>query len=64
MSPVGGDFGVGQTEKTSLTLWFRSLDALSRSLQLSPLRELLIGQTFAWSNPLLGFCLPYLFTPT
>ena len=66
MSPQGSNYGTGSAEKASLTLSFRSLDTVSRSLtgQLSPYRGLLTGQIFAWGNPFLGLRLPRLFNPT
>lgn len=49
-----------------LTIWFRTLDALCRSLtlQMSPLRAALTGQVFAWGNLPLIFRLEHLFNPT
>lgn len=66
MTPQGSDFGTGRAPKASLTLWFRSLDSLSRSLtaQLSPVHGLLAGQIFAWGNPFLALRLSHLFNPT
>ncbi|MCB8943668.1 MAG: maleylpyruvate isomerase N-terminal domain-containing protein [Ardenticatenaceae bacterium] len=56
----------GKGERPSLTLWFRSLEALSRSftLQASPLRAILTGQVLAWGNLSLAFRLNTLFDPT
>lgn len=57
----------GKGERPSLSVWFRSLDALCQALtlQMRPPRAILTGQTFAWGRkfPLI-FQLEHLFNPT
>lgn len=65
LAPEGSAVEEEPLQRPSLRLWFRSADALCRALtlQVSPLRALLIAQTFAWGKLWLGFRLPWLFNP-
>ena len=67
LSLKGCEVHEGKGERPSLTVWFRTLDVLCRTLtlQISPIRATLTGQTFAWGRKLLlVFQLEHLFNPT
>ena len=65
MAPVGSKVGAGKYSRPTLKIWFRDADALCRALtlQISPLKALLTGQTFAWGDLRLGFQMEWLFNP-
>lgn len=66
LSPQGCQVRSGKGKRPSLTIWFRNLDSVCRSLtlQISPLRATFTGQAFAWGRLPLIFRLEHLFNPT
>jgi hypothetical protein len=66
LSPQGCEVKQGKGKRPSLTIWFRNLDSLCRSLtlQISPLRATFTGRAFAWGKLPLVFRLEHLFNPT